>query len=252
MNKIEYSIKSISDECGDKKYAFIKNDMIYSHIERYGSWEPYFSLILSQILNPGDECLDIGANFGYHTISMAHVVENSGKVYAFEPIRVIFQQLNCNVFLNGLTNVNTYNLAVGENTRRISVPNIDFLGDSKNYGDTSLDYNKTDNVVGLVKVDDFKFDNLKFIKVDIQGMELLCLRGAKETIKKFKPVMIIEVEEFRFSKYNYTKDELFNFIKNDCEYKIYQIDSDYPVDHICIHNSSDINTKLFGVNLIEV
>ena len=60
------------------------------------------------------EIIDIGANNGHFTVEFAQYVGDNGKVHSFEPQRIIFQQLCGNVFLNGLDNVYTYNVALGD------------------------------------------------------------------------------------------------------------------------------------------
>merc|ERR1712176_1057446 len=57
--------------------------------------------------------IDVGANLGGFTVPLAERVGPSGAVHAFEPFRKVFQHLNANVALNGLTNVYAHNTALG-------------------------------------------------------------------------------------------------------------------------------------------
>ena len=52
--------------------------------------------------------LDVGANIGCHTVPFAKLVGESGRVVAFEPQRLVFQNLCANLALNALTNVYVY------------------------------------------------------------------------------------------------------------------------------------------------
>merc|ERR1711865_552646 len=69
---------------------------------------------MQSILRPGDTVIDVGANLGSYTIPFAERVGRQGKVLAFEPFRWLYQLTTANVALNGLSNVWTYNLALGE------------------------------------------------------------------------------------------------------------------------------------------
>ena len=252
MDKLKYTISEITDESGSKVYSFLLNDAIYKHVEKHGSWEPYFATIVSELLKEGDECIDLGANFGYHTITMANLVGEAGRVYAFEPIRIIFQQLNCNIFLNGLTNTFSYNLAVGLEIGKTKIPKINFFEEVTNYGDTSIDFSNEGEDIDVTNIDSYDFKNLKFIKMDVQGSELPCISGAYQTIEKHKPVIFLEIEEFRFSKFGYDVNDLISTLKNKLEYKIYRIETDYPVDHLCVHKDYIMPEFKSNIRLTEV
>ena len=73
----------------------------------YGEFAEDEVAVFRQLVHPGQSVFDIGANIGAHTIALAAIVGPLGHVTAFEPQRVIFQILNANVALNGLTAITT-------------------------------------------------------------------------------------------------------------------------------------------------
>ena len=64
------------------------------------------------ILQPGDHVIDIGANYGVYTLSMAHKVGGSGTVYAFEPSSKTLEFLHASVALNAFNNIHIEPFAV--------------------------------------------------------------------------------------------------------------------------------------------
>lgn len=238
MNKFPHIIKTINDVVSERKLLCLPNDAIYDWIEKNGTWEDHFTDIAKSLLNEGDICIDGGANFGWHTLIMANLVGNTGKVYSFEPLRIIFQQLNANIFFNGLDNVYTYNLALGNETGIVGLPKLDIhTTDIKNYGETSVQ-NEIDEFSNIIKLDNllntFDINNIKLIKIDVQGSELPFLKGAKSYISIFRPYLFIEIESFRFKDFGYTEQDLIHYLNYDLRYDIYKIESDYAVDHLCV------------------
>jgi FkbM family methyltransferase len=111
------------------------DDLIGRVIAISGEWEPNVTAAFTRALAPGDVCLDIGAHIGYYTLLAARLVGPRGHVYAFEPSPDSYGRLRANVELNGLRNVTTAQLAVGEEERRAVL----YMGAPYNTGLTTLD-----------------------------------------------------------------------------------------------------------------
>jgi hypothetical protein len=75
---------------------------------------------------PDPVVIDVGANFGTYTLAFASYVGPRGRVYAFEPQRLIYYMLAGSVALNSLTNVHCFNVAVGDHEDLIDVPQFDY------------------------------------------------------------------------------------------------------------------------------
>src|SRR5690606_2400829 len=93
---------------------------------------------------------------------------------------------------NKFNNILVYNNAVGNETREIK---LNLYGKTSNILDISPNqYSKSINI-GQLKMDDFLKKNgiiPDFIKIDVDGYELEVLKGLEETIKTFKPIMVVE------------------------------------------------------------
>ena len=91
------------------KYGYVvfnKNDrFIGQSIEKYGDYCEHEVALFKQICHPGNVVIDVGASIGPHTLALSRLVGNGGRVYAFEPQRIVFQTLCANIALNSITNV---------------------------------------------------------------------------------------------------------------------------------------------------
>lgn len=225
MNKFNVKFLEIENDIENKILAVLEEDYFTISLERQKSYERHFTDFVRLCLKSGDIALDLGANVGYHTITMAELVKNGGKIHSFEPQRIIFQQLNCNVFLNRLDNVDTYNLAIGDSYSDVSIncPNYHHISPMHtNIGNTSINTKNIGYKVRQIPLDSLGLNRLDFIKLDIQGCELLALKGAKNLIEKYKPTMFMEIEEKQLIQFNTSPTELINYTK-ELGYKLYRV-----------------------------
>ena len=158
----------------------------------------------------GDDavCLDVGANIGLYSLALASVASR-GKVYAFEPSPATFDYLRRNVEDNGLANVESFKLAVGDQAEgTVHFHDIPFFSAGSfaaedgsfltsevlgsNYFEapaTTLDAFVAEN--GIDRVD--------LIKIDVEGAELSVLEGATETLSSMQPKVALEFNSFGFT-----------------------------------------------------
>jgi len=159
--------------------------------DRYGEFCEDEIALFRQVVRPGQTVLDIGANIGAHTLFFGHAVGRRGRVYAFEPQRIIHGLLCTNVALNDMTNIYPMHAAVGRENGTISVPHIDY-GVSGNFGGLSLAERPAGEGVPLVTIDGLGLAACHFIKIDVEGMEYEVLEGAKQTIGRYRPYLYAE------------------------------------------------------------
>ncbi|OFX07405.1 MAG: hypothetical protein A2516_02525 [Alphaproteobacteria bacterium RIFOXYD12_FULL_60_8] len=150
-------------------------------------------------IRKGDHVMDIGANRGTYTYSMARAVGGAGRVYSFEPNPVIAKQLRNNI---SAPNVMIENLAVSD-TEEDKV----FYRHTKGAGPTSsLEFYDVlakageleEVTVRCVTLDSYcRAKGLRpaLIKVDVEGHEFNVFRGAAKTIVEHRPVLVFEFIE---------------------------------------------------------
>lgn len=155
---------------------------------------------LPQLVKQGDKVIDIGANLGYYTCPLADLVGEEGRVYAVEPVPVIFSVLKRNV--GKRRNVELLNYALGEQERTIemandSVASAGYFGTGRNFvseGELSKDAVRftaqmkrgSELFGGMEKID--------FIKCDIEGYERVVLPELRPLIEKFHPTVLVETD----------------------------------------------------------
>lgn len=181
--------------CKHGLFSFFTNDIIIGKsLELYGEYAENEFLLLQHVVQPTDYVLDIGANIGLHTVWFSKYAFK-GRVAAFEPNEFNRNLLVKNVDQNSCKNVEVYGNIVGNRNGSsfISSFNPRIPG---NFGECSvLEVNPGGlyEARPMVKIDALKFGRVDFIKIDVEGFEKEVLQGAKETIARCRPQMLVEI-----------------------------------------------------------
>jgi len=229
----------VSEEIFGLKFTyFIYDCMASGSIGLKKEWESHITLF-TQLYNKLynlENIIDIGANFGYHTLLFSR--ECKAKVYAFEPQSQNFKLLEANVKNNNITNVIVYNYACGDSDCEVKMPIFD-SDKTVNMGDITPNiYSRKYSITKSVALDNLVFTSkIDLIKIDVQGWEKKVLLGSTNLLKIHKPVLIVEFEYFQLKKTNTSCKELYDYIREQ-NYYIFYLEYSYPSDHICIHNDN--------------
>jgi len=141
----------------------------------------------------GEVFVDIGAHIGRYTLNVAKAVKNEGTVVAIEPHPANYRTLLRNVRLNKLENVVVLNLAAWNSDGKLKL----FIGHKSGHHSV-----KRDRRVGWVTVNamvmdhvlkELRLGSVDWIKIDVEGAECEVLFGLEETIKAYRPKIIVEV-----------------------------------------------------------
>ena len=196
-----------------RKYLLFKNDIGVPDAARWGQlYESFIYEFIRKHLHTvigGTTVIDIGANFGFHTLEFSELVGESGKVHSFEPQKFVFYQLCGNLLLNGCDNVIPHNVALGDVSKVVMMERPDYYSEGKiNIGDTHVGLQNAQDRVAEKRLDDYHINNVSVIKIDVQGFEPFVLDGARETILRNKPVIFIEVEPGQLQLYGFTPSDI--------------------------------------------
>lgn len=178
-----YHVEGVGSFYIDNGFDFLKNQLRNGY-----AWEPYIIELLEKYIQPGTTAIDIGAHIGTHTMTMSKCVGEMGKVIAFEPQLKLFAELSENIKLNDLTNVFPFRHAIGNfQNKKIEMNPATELSE----GSTSI--GSGGDLVTMITLDSINLSNVSLIKIDVEGFENEVLDGAKQTIMKNRPVIIIEI-----------------------------------------------------------
>lgn len=174
--------------------------------------------IFDMHLKSGDVFVDIGANIGLHTLYAAKLLANTGQVFAFEPVSSNLKLLQRNIILNSLTDRVT---VVPKAVSNSSQESISFYLPSDEMTETASLSKNSENLLKIevknVRLDDYwQTVNLpvKLIKIDVEGAELEVLRGAEYILRKWHPVLVIEVHCFALPEFGTNLSEFQEFLNN--------------------------------------
>ncbi|AXF22596.1 FkbM family methyltransferase [Burkholderia pyrrocinia] len=145
-------------------------------------------------LPDGAIAVDGGANAGLVCVPIAHRLRaRGGRVYAFEPQRTLFHALGGTVVLNELDNLHLLNMGLASCNGTMKVPDVDY-GQDADFGTVSLVDGQSSGgtPTPVVRLDSLGLPRLDFLKLDIEGMEIDALRGARQLIETHLPWCWIE------------------------------------------------------------
>lgn len=208
------------------------------HMQRRIFWMGYYSENIAHLLNtllrPGMVVLDIGANIGEITLLSAKRVGTKGNVFAFEPIDSISNQLEHHVKMNNFSQVSIEQYALGnavDDNRPIFSSCGQEVKDPHN-GLGSL-YG-CDGEVPLQQIHMTTLDawlqsrldiqHIDLIKIDIEGAELACLQGARACLQRFRPKIIVEIQDFSAARAGYKPADIIELL-SDFDYAFHLIGS---------------------------
>jgi FkbM family methyltransferase len=177
--------------------------------------ERAIQVAFDELVSSGNQCIDVGANFGMHTLYLANLVGDSGKVWAFEPLPKNLELLRRNIGLNHFSQRVEVVPKVASNSPDLF---LRMAGMDDPVAVTACLSNETDSktiAVPNVRLDDMfnaKSCNIGLIKIDVEGAEMDVLRGAEEMLKRCKPNLVIEVHGFALPKFGSSVSELRGFL----------------------------------------
>ena len=200
--------KTIRLRIGDRHYAIATDDLyltqsrtdikhqtkklLKSLLGREG-FEIPMTQMFSTLIRSDFQILDIGANIGCTSLLFSDLGQ---QVVAFEPLPRTFELLQKNISLSKKNNIKTLQLALGDEDREAEMYFLDTNRSMAFVLDRTSRDDRQAAVVKIKRLDDvfpeIGFDRLDFMKIDVEGYELRVLKGAKHTIKQYRPIVQME------------------------------------------------------------
>lgn len=158
----------------------------------FGEWE---LCELPRLLpTRGGLAIDVGANRGYYSYALQRLGQ---RVISFEPDRAYQKRLRA--LLGSQARIETVALSSSPGTGVMRVPHIGgayggSLGSLSNLA-VPDEIVSSRYEVELHTLDSYSFDDVALIKIDVEGHEEAVLAGAEKTLRRAKPLLLIEIEE---------------------------------------------------------
>ena len=198
--KAKIKIKTENNFFVMQHYGYIiENELFWHGIEN--AWERTSFKLWKRFCAEANVIFDIGANTGVYSL-IAGSVNSKAKIYAFEPVKSVYEKLNKNIELNAFrNNVKTFETALSDYTGEaiiyleknaehvLSVTvNKTFMGD---------DVEQRTEVIKTIRLDEFieneKIESIDLMKIDVETHEPEVLEGMGIYLSRFRPVILIEI-----------------------------------------------------------
>ena len=187
--------------------------------------------ILDKFIKPGAICFDVGAAYGRYTLVMSRLAGAAGRIYCFEPGDYSYQVLNNVVKFHRLKNVTLLKKGLSDEPGfvKLSIPlkNKGKLGASLAHLGPAENANYLSQAIEVTTIDDYclssGINRLDFIKCDVEGAELLVVKGGEKIINTCKPTVFCEVEKDFLRRFGFLSAQLYGFFEEK-GYKAYVLE----------------------------
>jgi len=218
----------------NQKIFFPKNSIIFKRTIEEGVYENENLMFIRQFVKHDSTMFDIGANIGLMAIPVLSMNKKI-KVISIEPSPNTFP------FLKKTHESSEYkkNWYLVNEAVSNEVGKVDFqLATPANGAYESMLDTKRSVFFNTIKVtcntidniwNDFGKSNVSFIKIDIEGADLLALKGGIECINECKPVILMEWNQTNINPFNLSNKDLIEFA-TQIDYQVYFLPSLHKVD----------------------
>jgi FkbM family methyltransferase len=189
----------------------------------FGAFERATVAACQRYVRPGDVALDIGANIGSHTLHLAQFVAPSGRVVAFEPTTFAYRKLLANIAMNPdlAPRITAEQIMLVETGAKRLQPQLYSSWPLSSESDLHAKHRgrlmsttgaralSLDEYLGSARV-----SSVALIKLDVDGHECAVLRGATDTIRRFRPLIVMEVAPYVLHEVGHQLGDLVEIIRS--------------------------------------
>lgn len=239
----ESGIKLLLDPL-DKRFIPIE-------ILNFKSIEPLEKNLIINLVSHCKVVVDVGANIGWYTLNLGKL-KNVEKIYAFEPIPHTYSYLVEHIKMNEILVAETHNVGLSN-----EVGEKNFYWTTEETGSSSMSNIRERNDISLTRcrvdtLDNFmknKESKIDFIKIDVEGAELLVIEGAIKCIDKDHPIIFAELLRKWSAKFNYHPNDVIELLKKK-GYKVF-IASHSGMSEISKIDTDTVDTNFFFLHAVK-
>jgi FkbM family methyltransferase len=202
-----------------------RTNLIGRALYQHGVWEPAVTNVIERKARSGMVALDVGADIGYYALQLSRLVGPSGRVVAFEPIPEARKRLEHNIALNAAKNIEVSGYALGNEPGTVYLEDplkksrINLNKTSAGERDIEVSIKRLDDLV-----DEMNLPSIDIVKMDIEGAEHLALLGMEQSLRKFRPILIVEVHNHFLPQFGSSSQQLLTWLRT-LGYEITPVDS---------------------------
>jgi FkbM family methyltransferase len=220
ISKLEISGSGVVADIGREHVRMLCTQederVIPFEILNFGSFEARELEILAGLCKGKGTLFDIGANVGWYSLNLAKRFP-ALRVFSFEPVPATYKTLRANIALNGLSNIHTFNHGLSDRRGKTS-----FFVDPSCSGSASAarltgSRHLTRVVCRVQKLDDFvkrRRVKVDVIKCDVEGAELLVLKGGIQTLERDQPIIFLEMLRKWSAAFGYHPNDIIKLLSN--------------------------------------
>lgn len=209
----------------------------------------------NRLIQPGDVCFDIGANIGTFSTYSAKLSEPNGRVFSFEPCLEIRELLLKNLVANQVSD----RVSVSPNVMSDAIGNFSIKKAPRNMGATRFIESATpaDELFTSTTLDLWietvqpEIDRCDFIKIDVEGMEIKVLKGAKNILQKYRPILYIEVCLPHYKNYDFSIGDLEQYLSS-LGYHFFRQFSPLPFSVLALRRLHSLTQGSTFYNLVAI
>jgi FkbM family methyltransferase len=224
---------------------------IVLQLARQGRYVEPEMLGLRDLVKPGNVCFDIGAAAGLYTLELSKLAGPAGQVHSFEPVPFAHPMLTRLLGGRSSANVRHHPVALSDEPGQsvMSVPvgrhgpvtgrsfleagaagqgsNAEFQGQIG----VDVEVQTLDGVCAAAEL-----TRLDFIKIDVEGAELQVLKGGQASIERFRPALLVEIEDRHTARYQHPGIDVATWLlQRDYVMNVWQGGGWQETDVICTH-----------------
>ena len=197
-----------------------------------GTFEPAMRELIARTVHDGDTCIDIGAQKGYVSLTLAKAVGSKGRVLSFEPDKRAAAKLTANINRANQSVIEVFDYALGERKGSCTFVLSKVLGWSSRFPNelakTAIEETvevKVNSLDELIARKEIAIDanRLSFIKLDAEGSEPFILKGMSSLLSTAKAILFMEVNYDSLAAAGCSPQELQGLLR-DLQLDVYQLE----------------------------
>ena len=165
-------------------------------LQEQGDWFEDEIKFLRTYIKPGMKVIDIGANYGTYTLTMAKIIGDTGRLWAFEPASATADCLDQSINNNNFKNIKLIRAGLSNKAGKAKL----FLSTNSELNSMTKDAGQAagTETIKLLTLDsclnDYKWQSIDFIKLDAEGEESNILKKGKNTLGSLSPLIMFELK----------------------------------------------------------